>query len=152
MWSVGAPVLVTHPASQTVDVGEMVTFTVLASSAGTLSYQWRHNGDDIVAANDETYTILSVTSGDAGTYDVIVTNSCGSVTSDPATLTVNDSESCVGDLNGDDRVDLEDLAGLLSNYGTLSGATWTHGDFNADGRVDLEDLSLLLSRYGTVCP
>jgi len=57
-----------------------------------------------------------------------------------------------GDLDGDDDVDLSDLATLLSNYGTTSGASYEDGDLDGDGDVDLADLAALLSVYGTTCP
>jgi serine protease len=56
--------------------------------------------------------------------------------------------TCVGDLNCDGNVDLNDLAQLLSNYGQTSGVGWREGDFDGDGDVDLSDLALLLARYG----
>ncbi|MBI5865185.1 MAG: hypothetical protein HZB38_11885, partial [Planctomycetes bacterium] len=56
-----------------------------------------------------------------------------------------------GDLNGDHAVDLSDLAALLSNFGTLSGATYADGDLDGDGDVDLPDLTLLLSAFGSSC-
>lgn len=58
---------------------------------------------------------------------------------------------CVGDIDGSLRVDLVDLAILLSNYGLTSGATMEQGDVDYDGDVDLNDLAELLSRYGTNC-
>lgn len=61
-------------------------------------------------------------------------------------------EFCLGDLNGDDAVNLSDLAGLLSNYGMTSGATYYNGDLDGDGDVDLPDLAALLAVYGTACP
>ncbi len=61
-------------------------------------------------------------------------------------------ETCAGDANCDGFVDLNDLAIVLANYGTPSGATWPMGDFDGDGDVDLADLSLLLSNYGNPCP
>jgi hypothetical protein len=60
-------------------------------------------------------------------------------------------EDCPGDLNGDNQVDLSDLAQLLGNYGMTSGATYEDGDLDADGDVDLSDLATLLAVYGTVC-
>ena len=60
-------------------------------------------------------------------------------------------EHLPGDLNGDCRVDLGDLAQLLANYGTPSGAVYEDGDIDGDGDVDLSDLGVLLSRYGTSC-
>ena len=59
---------------------------------------------------------------------------------------------CPGDLDGDRDVDLADLAALLANYGTTSGAEYEDGDLDGDGDVDLSDLSALLAVYGTTCP
>lgn len=58
---------------------------------------------------------------------------------------------CPGDLDGDNDIDLSDLAAMLSNYGTTSGATYQDGDLDFDGDVDLADLAALLSVYGTNC-
>ena len=60
-------------------------------------------------------------------------------------------QQCSGDTNGDGVVDLSDLAELLGNYGTTSGATFSEGDFDGDGDVDLSDLAALLGVYGTHC-
>jgi hypothetical protein len=59
---------------------------------------------------------------------------------------------CFGDLDGDNDIDLADLAQLLANYGTPSGAVYEDGDLDVDGDVDLADLAALLSVYGTTCP
>lgn len=56
-----------------------------------------------------------------------------------------------GDLDGDQDVDLSDLATLLSNFGTLSGAARADGDLDADGDVDIADLALLLANFGSSC-
>ncbi len=80
----------THPLSQTVCPGANVSFSVTASGA-SLTYQWRKNGTNIAGATNATYTINGVVVGDAGNYDVIVTGSCGTVTSNIATLTVSAS-------------------------------------------------------------
>lgn len=59
---------------------------------------------------------------------------------------------CPGDFNGDGLVALDDLTALLSNFGTLSGATFAQGDGDGDGDIDLTDLTGLLSVFGTTCP
>jgi len=59
---------------------------------------------------------------------------------------------CPGDLDGDNDVDLSDLAILLSNYGMTTGAEYEDGDLDGDGDVDLADLAALLAVYGTTCP
>lgn len=83
-----APSITTQPASQTVTVGNSVTFSVAASGSGTLAYQWRKAGTAISGATSASYAISSATTGDAGSYDVVVSNATGSVTSSAATLTV----------------------------------------------------------------
>ncbi len=59
---------------------------------------------------------------------------------------------CFGDLDGDNDIDLADLAQLLANYGMTSGAVYEDGDLDGDGDVDLSDLAALLAVYGTTCP
>jgi hypothetical protein len=58
---------------------------------------------------------------------------------------------CPGDTNADGRVDLVDLATLLTHFGTPSGATLADGDLDADGDVDLVDLATLLVHFGSQC-
>ena len=67
------------------------------------------------------------------------------------TLSCEEGPECFGDLDGDNDVDLADLAQLLSNYGTTSGASYEDGDLDGDGDVDLADLASLLAVYGTSC-
>lgn len=79
----------TQPASQNIDDGQPVTFTVSASSLTQLGYQWRFNGADIPGATTNSFTIPSVNQTNAGLYDVVITNLSGiSATSSPAMLTV----------------------------------------------------------------
>jgi hypothetical protein len=96
-----APGITTQPASQTATVGDAVTFSVVATGDPAPTYQWRKDGADLANATDATLTLSSVTTADAGAYDVVVTNSAGAVTSDTATLTVNKAEASVtlGDLH-----------------------------------------------------
>lgn len=54
---------------------------------------------------------------------------------------------CVGDLNNDDAVTLNDLALLLSNFG-FAGI----GDLDGSCVVDLQDLTMLLAHFGQTCP
>ena len=86
--TVGSTTINTQPASQAVCPGANVTFTVSASGTG-LTYQWRKGGVNIGGATSSSYTINGVVAGDAGNYDVVITGSCGSTTSNIATLTIN---------------------------------------------------------------
>ncbi|MDD5453466.1 MAG: immunoglobulin domain-containing protein [Candidatus Bipolaricaulis sp.] len=83
-----APAITVHPAPQTVVAGSSATFSVTAAGTPPLAYQWKRDGADIAGATEPSYTIPAVASADAGSYTVVVTNPCGSVTSDPALLTV----------------------------------------------------------------
>lgn len=68
-------------------------------------------------------------------------------------LTVVLSQGLPGDLDGNGCVELQDLATLLSHFGTTSGAQLADGDSDGDGDVDLSDLAALLGNYGTGdCP
>jgi uncharacterized protein (TIGR03437 family) len=78
----------TQPANQAVCVGGSVTFNVSATGA-SLTYQWRKGGVAINGATGSSYAINAATAADAAQYDVMVTGSCGTVTSDAAMLTVN---------------------------------------------------------------
>jgi hypothetical protein len=78
------------PVSQSIDVGQPVTFEVLASSTTALGYQWRFNGSAITgAANTNKFSLASVGLTNAGNFDVVITNQTGSsATSQVAVLTV----------------------------------------------------------------
>lgn len=84
-----APTITSQPQNQTVGAGQTGTFSVTAAGAAPLSYQWRKNGSNISGANSSSYTTPATTGADNGSaFDVIVSNSAGTVTSNPATLTV----------------------------------------------------------------
>ena len=84
------PTITVQPANQTVTLGQTAIFSVTAAGAAPLSYQWRKNGADITGATAASYTTPATTSADNGSrFQVVVSNSMGSVTSDAASLTVN---------------------------------------------------------------
>ena len=85
-----APTITTQPLTQTVAPGKPVTFSVVATGTGTLSYQWKRGGTDISGANSASYEILVTAGTDNGVeFSVVVSNSAGPVTSSVATLTVS---------------------------------------------------------------
>src|ERR1700676_442875 len=86
----GAPSITTQPANQTVTATQTATFTVVASGTAPLSYQWLKNGANVAGATSSSYTTLLTTTADNGsTFDVVVSNTAGTATSNAATLTVN---------------------------------------------------------------
>jgi hypothetical protein len=87
-----APTITTQPVGQAANVGQTAMFSVVAQGTSPLSYQWQKNNANISGANSASYTTPAVAAGDNGsTFDVVVSNSAGTVTSNPATLTVTGS-------------------------------------------------------------
>lgn len=85
-----APTITTQPASQTVQVGQPATFTVVVAGSSPLSYQWQRNGVNIPGAILPNYTTPPTSSADDGSaFDVVVTNVFGSANSSSASLGVN---------------------------------------------------------------
>jgi len=84
------PAITMQPASETVTTGQTASFSVNATGAAPLSYQWKKNGTAIGGATSSSYTTPATTSADNGAqFTVLVSNTAGNVTSNPATLTVN---------------------------------------------------------------
>ena len=85
-----APTVTTQPLSKSATTGASVSFSVVIQS-GTApnTYQWRRSGFLIAGATSPTYTIDSVSADNAGSYDVLIANHLGSITSAAATLTVS---------------------------------------------------------------
>jgi len=83
------PAITTQPNSQTVNSGTTASFSVVASGGTPLSYQWQKNGSPISGATASSFSISNVQGSDAGDYTVTVSNTGGSSTSLPATLSVN---------------------------------------------------------------
>ena len=87
---VDPPVIQEQPQSLTVRAPAIATFTVYASGTYPMKYQWFKNGVAITGAIEYSYSIAETSTADSGAqFTVIVRNAAGSVTSAPATLTVN---------------------------------------------------------------
>lgn len=127
-----APTIVNHPISQSIMETKPVTFTVSASGTG-LTYQWQYNNVNINGATAATYTIPSVSNANAGNYRVVVTNTAGNITSNPAVLTVTPFSN----------------APTVSIVSPLPSLKWNADDvvhFEASG-TDIEDGTLPASAY-----
>lgn len=83
-----APMITQQPAGGSRCVGGGISFLVGATSGPAVSYQWRKDGAAIGGATQAGYTRLIQSGADAGSYDCVVSNSCGTVTSAAATLVV----------------------------------------------------------------
>ena len=85
---IAAPVIAAQPASQSVYENGSASFVVSAVGSAPLTYQWRLHGTNLPGATSSVYSLSIVGLDDAGPYQVVVTNSYGSITSQTATLTV----------------------------------------------------------------
>jgi hypothetical protein len=83
------PTISVQPQSATNLAGTSASFTVTASGTAPLAYQWQFNAAPIAGATTSGYSIASVSSANAGSYRVIVTNTAGMATSSVAVLTVH---------------------------------------------------------------
>ena len=82
-----APAITAQPTSITVVELQPASFSVTATSAAPLSYQWKRNGTPIAGATSSTLTISSALPADHNArYSAVVTNSAGSVASAAAVL------------------------------------------------------------------
>ncbi|MCE1229623.1 MAG: putative Ig domain-containing protein [Firmicutes bacterium] len=79
-----------QPVSQTVVVSQVATFSVVATGAGTLHYQWMKNGTALPGATSASYSTPPTSLADDGAhFSVQVTDGFGgSATSVAVTLTV----------------------------------------------------------------
>src|SRR5271155_5100842 len=86
---VAPPTIATQPSNQSVSVNLTATFTVVAAGTAPFSFQWQQGGTMIAGATSSSYTTPPVTMADNNSmFQVVVSNSAGSITSNPATLTV----------------------------------------------------------------
>lgn len=82
------PSIVGQPQNQTANLGQSVTFNVIAYGTAPLTYQWQFNGVNRAGATNATLSLTNIQGLDSGIYTVVISNSFGSVTSAPATMDV----------------------------------------------------------------
>jgi hypothetical protein len=81
-----AATITLQPATINVKLGDPASFTVAAVGMGTLTYQWRFEGNPIMGETNPTFMIAATTGADYGFYDCVITDDCGPVVSDAAEL------------------------------------------------------------------
>ncbi|MDI1290963.1 MAG: hypothetical protein PSX37_13560, partial [bacterium] len=134
------------------------TFSITASGSVPLRYQWQHqlplgtwfdidegvNIDMATATGIGTPTLTLTNLGPLapGAYRVVVTNTCGSVTSEPATLTI-----CIGDADCDGDTDSDDTVTFF-NYWDQGDA---RGDADNDGDTDSDDVVVFFAALDSGC-
>jgi hypothetical protein len=82
------PQISIQPTNQSVVLGGSASFSVGAAGGAPLAYQWQFDGTNLTAATNATLVLNAVAAANAGSYDVVITNAYGSVTSAAPTLSV----------------------------------------------------------------
>ena len=88
----GTPQILQHPRGGNRYVGDSVTLQVSAVGASPLLYQWLRDGNPVSGATNPSLVLVNLRATDAGTYSVIVSNAFASVTSQAATLVVQQGQ------------------------------------------------------------
>lgn len=111
----GPPVFVSQPVSQTVVVGQPVTFWVYATGELPLVYQWKKDGQDIPGVSGPIYTHTPPLSDNGAAITCTATNVQGAAFSNTAILTVEGSMPPVGNI-------------IKNPMFTTADAWWFHSD------------------------
>ncbi|HEX6097447.1 MAG TPA: hypothetical protein VF432_14050 [Thermoanaerobaculia bacterium] len=148
------PAITGQPTSRTINSGASTTLTVSATGTAPLSYQWYrgttgNTGNPIAGATTSSLTVSPTTTS---SYWVRVTNACGGVNSNTATVAVNTTPpppppaKVRGDYNGDGRTDptvFRPSTGQwwIYNVGVIqwgqNGDQPVPGHYNSDGITDI---------------
>ena len=119
------PVTVNVTPTASITAGGSTTFcspgsvTLNANTGAGLSYQWRLGGSPISGATSSSYVASS-----AGNYDCVVSNTCGSATSNSIAVTVNTSPSASITAGGSTTFCAPGSVTLNANTGTGLTYQW----------------------------
>jgi len=121
--SFGAPSISQQPADQSVSIGATVRNVVVASGLPPLRYEWRFQGDALGGATNSTLVLSNIQVSQAGGYDVVVSDSGGSITSRVARIEVDPTFTKIT------------TGPPVTDMGSALGGSW--GDYDGDGYPDL---------------
>ena len=149
----GPAYVVMGPQSVHTEADQTVTFTVTAAGAEPIAFEWRKDGQPLIAGpgivgpDTPVLQLVSVDLEDIGQYSCLVSNSLGSEESAGAALTLACFGTIAGDFDGDCVVDLKD-------FDYLSGA-WrkTSSELNLVFACAADnDLYVVMQDNGVLCP
>jgi hypothetical protein len=145
------PVVDRQPASMTAIIGQAATFSVAAAGSTPMTFRWRKDGAPladgprVIGAATDTLQILQTELGDAGWYDVVLTDPCGSTVSLPVQLSV--VVPCPADFNRTGGITVQDIFDFLAAY--FAGDP--RADFNQAGGLSVQDIFDFLAAYFAGC-
>ncbi len=88
-----APKVTRQPQAVSLPEGSPLSLRVEASGYPAPSYQWKRGGADLASGNFPELVLPKVSASDAGVYSVTVSNSLGSVTSEPVNIAISAADS-----------------------------------------------------------
>src|SRR5438874_9623823 len=87
----GSPFIIQNPFHLSTRVGNPALFVIGATGVVPLKYQWQFNGTNIPGANRPAMLLTNVSFASGGSYQCLVSNTFGAVTSSPAILALSRS-------------------------------------------------------------
>ena len=141
-----APSIFNQPSDITSPLGGTAVFEVTASGSTPLIYQWFFNGATVDHGTNRTLRLENVSTNDAGSYQVLVQNSLGTVLSLPGELTVVEVEAQlfqIVNLSTNGAVAIEHGEVSQDDHGGIAVSS-THVIYNGQnsiGRFDLNNLA-----------
>jgi hypothetical protein len=148
------------------------TFSIIAAGTGPFTYQWRKDTvaiDPVANPSAATATLILSNLGpaDVASYDCVVTNACGSVTSNAATLTLA-AKCSVADIVGtnggpiqcaDGTVDGSDFIAFINSFSIGDATIDPLADIAGggatgevpDGTIDGTDFIAFINAFAIGC-
>jgi ELWxxDGT repeat protein len=123
------PTILEHPQGTTIDEGSTLSLSVSAAGENN-EYLWKKNNAELGADSSPFFSKPNATPGDNGNYQVVVTNTCGSSTSNPAAVVVVPTPS----------LDVQSaFTGFVATAGQFSfPQSYTISGANLQGPVEIE--------------
>jgi hypothetical protein len=137
------PPAAAHPCQ-----GSTLILTAAATGNSIPCLQWRKNGNPLLnggrisGATSGTLAIANAQASDAGSYDLVASNTCGTLPSSATAVTI-----CPADFNCDNTLSVQDIFDFL--------AAWFAGNpranFNTVGGLTVQDIFDFLSAWFAGC-
>jgi hypothetical protein len=158
--SLGRAWLTEEPGDVAAEEGGTVTLSATVQRAyaqAGATYQWRHDGDPVPGAagvfsagcGTATLIIAAASLGDAGVYELVITNAAGESFSRPAAVSV--TRACRPDFNRDGFLDFFDYDDFVGCFETGQCPGGTTADFSGDGFADFFDYDDFVAAFEAGC-
>ena len=130
----GPPSILVQPQGAIAAVGEGVNLSVAATDvqASALTYQWMRNGIDLIGKAASSLSITSLAATDTGSYQVKVSNSAGTTTSEAAAVTIP-----AGQLYSQEQFDSALSSGFNLGAQSVINNAQAHGLYASTELIDL---------------